>query len=227
MRKLVLALLGLLAAAAPVAAQQSQSMAWLIYAKDVSDAAYSYCVMEGQRNDPFGEPLVGPAQVKTTGASTTVEENVAGTNPFANLAVGDMILVRRGEVTDRVSITAKASAASITVSATVNWTGGYDFSWMDMVCGTGVTNGWVRTGAFQTIAATIEVVTLNATSIDFQTECAIGAGLPVILETKSANAVGQWGPVISDGVYDRCRVGLKLTADGGAQVVNAHFEVKR
>lgn len=234
MKKLVLALLGLLAAAAPVAAQQS--MAWVVYANDVSAAAYTYCVMTGQNGDPFGEPRIGPSRIKTVGSSTTVTEVTAGSLPFAALAVGDMIEVRRGAVTDRVSITAKASGASITVSSAVSWAGGtvesggaagVDFRWRDLACGTAVTDGWVGTGTFHTIGVTIEWVTKNATSLDFQTECAIGPGLPIILETKSATAVGQWGPTITAGVYDRCRVGLKLSTDTGAQVVNAHIEVKR
>jgi hypothetical protein len=225
MRKLVLALLGLLVAAAPAAAQQS--LAWSLYANDVSAVSYTYCVMAGQRGDPFGEPLLGTAKVKTVGSSTTVTEVTAGTNPFTSLAVGDMILVRRGEVTDRVAITAKASAASITVSTAVDWSAELDFRWMDLTCGTAVTNGWVGVGTFQTVCATVEWVTKNATSLDYQVECAMGPGLPIILETKSATAVGQWGPCITSGVYDRCRIGTKLTADTGAQVVNAHIEVKR
>jgi len=183
--------------------------------------------MAGQNGDPFGEPLLGTAQIKTTGSSTTVEENVVGTNPFASLAVGDMILVRRGTVTDRVSITAKASAASITVSSAVDWSAGLDFRWLDLTCGTAVTDGWIGVGAFYNVAVTVEWVTKAATSLDFQTECAMGPGLPAIVETRSATAVGQWALVITAGVYDRCRVGMKLTADTGAQVVNAYIAVKK
>lgn len=226
MRKLVLALLGLLVAAAPAAAQQ-QSMAWVVYANDWSAVSYTYCVMEGQRGDPFGEPLMGTSKVKTVGSNTTVTEVTAGSLPFTNLAVGDMLLVRRGEVTDRVSIVAKASGASITVSSAVDWSAELDFRWMDLKCGTAVTDGWVGTGAFHTVALTLEWVTKNATSLGYQTECAIGAGLPIILETGTATAVGQWGPAITAGVYDRCRLGIKINTDTGAQVVNAHIEVKR
>lgn len=224
MKKLLLALAAL---ALPSSALAQQAMAWSVYAYDVTAASYTYCALQGQNGDPFAEPYLGTAKIKTTGSSTTVEENVVGTNPFANLAVGDMILVRRGTVTDRVSITAKASAASITVSSAVNWSAGYDFRWLDLTCGTGTTDGWFGVGAFYNVDVTVEWVTKNATSLDFQTECAIGPGLPVILETKSATAVGQWGPTITAGVYDRCRVGMKLTADTGAQVVNAHVAVKK
>jgi hypothetical protein len=228
MRKLVLALLGLVAMAVPVAAQQS--MAWSLYAYDVSAGSYTYCIMKGNNGDPYGQSMTGPAQIKTTGSSTTVTENVASTNPFTNLNIGDMIEVVRDPVTgvtDRVSITAKASNASVTVSATVNWSNGYNFRWRQLACGTAVTDGWAGTGTFNTACATIEYVTKNATSLDYQVECAIGAGLPIIVKTESATAVGQWGPCITAGVYDRCRIGMKLTGDVGVQVVNAHIEVKK
>jgi hypothetical protein len=228
MKKLVsiaLALLALLAATAPASAQQV--MAWSLYNYDVSAAAYTYCVMKGQNGDPFGEPLIGPAQVTTVGSSTTVTEKVASTNPFTNLAVGDMLIVRRGEVTDRVSITAKASAASITVSSAVNWSAGLDFRWLDLNCGTAVTDGWVGVGTFSTVGFTVEWVTKNATSLEFQTECAIGPGQPGILETRSVTAIGNYGPTLTAGVYDRCRLGIKLSTDTGVQSVNAHIEVKK
>lgn len=234
MRKLVLALLGLLVVAAPAAAQQS--MAWSLYAYDVSAASYTYCVLAGQNGDPFGEPLLGPSRIKTDGSNTTVTEVVTDSLPFAALAVGDVIQVRRGGVTDRVSITAKASGASITVSSAVNWAGGgveaggsagVDFRWLDLSCGTADTNGWIGVGTFQTVQTELDWVTKNAASLDMQTECAFGPGLANILETRNLTAAGTYSLIVTAGVYDRCRIGLKLNADGGAQVVNAHIRTKR
>jgi hypothetical protein len=206
-----------------------QSQAFVTWADDLTATSYTYCAMTGQYGNPFGESRLGTAAIKTTGSSTSVTEVTAGTNPFTNLAVGDMLIVRRSatsaSITDRVSIVTRTDAANVVVSSAVNWSG-QQFRWLKKSCGTAVTDGWFGVGVFNTVESQLEWVTKAATSLEMQTECAIGAGLPVPVWTTSATAAGQWSHVITAGVYDRCRVGLKLTTDTGVQVVNAHISVK-
>lgn len=229
MRKLKLTLLTafLALSAALSSAQGSQAQGFVTWADDVSAVAYTYCAMLGASGSPFGNPLVGPARIKTTGLSADVTEVTAGTNPFALLAVGDMLLVRRSpNYVDRVVITVKANDANVTVSTPVNWSAGYSFSWLDKACGTTVTDGWFQVGVFTTVETQVEWITKNATSLEMQTECAMGAGLPTVVLTDSLTAVVNWSQVVTAGVYDRCRLGIKITGDTGAQVVNAHLSVK-
>jgi len=207
-------------------AQTKQSVAYVTWADNLAATSYTYCAMRGQSGNPFGEPYLGTAAIKPDAAATAFTGVTAGTNPFASLAVGDMLIVRRSPTaTDRVAIVAKADAANVTVSSTVNWSG-HQFRWMDKTCGTAVTDGWFGVGVFGTIGVQLEWVTKAATSLEMQTECAIGSGLPVIVKEQSATASGQWATVVTAGVYDRCRVGLKLTTDTGDQVVNAHIATK-
>lgn len=226
-KKLLLAVLAALLPLVSSAQGPSQAQGFVLWAWDLTETSYTYCVMGGQGGHPFATPLVNYAAIKTTGSSTSVTEAVAGTNPFTYLAVGDMLLVRRDpNYFDRVVIVTRTDAANVVVSSAVDWSAGYPFSWLDRTCGTAATNGWFPVGTFTTITAQTEWVTKNATSLEMQTECAMGEGSPVISETYSFTAAGNHAHTITAGVYDRCRVGLKLTTDAGVQLVNAHLSVK-
>lgn len=231
MRKTILALALLAALLLPMgssAQAPTQAQGFVMWAWDLTDTSYTYCALAGYQGNPFGPPLAGSAAIKTTGSSTNITEVTAGTNPFTYLAVGDMLLVRKVPQTefDRVVIVTRTDAANVVVNTAVDWSAGYQFYWLDRTCGTAVTNGWFSVGTFTTIEAQTEWSTKNATSLEMQTECAMGVGGPVIAETYSFSAVGNHAHVITAGVYDRCRVGLKLTGDTGVQVVNSHLSVK-
>lgn len=232
MKKLLAVLVALLMSSAHASAQQVQKFAWSTYAYDWTAVAYTYCSMLGQNGDPFAAAFNGTSRVKTVGSNTTVTEFTAGALPFANLAVGDMLMVRRiagaTVVTDRVSITAKASGASITVSSAVDWsaTGGLEFSWLDLTCGTAAADGWFYVRGFDGVDATVEWNTKNATSLDMQLECKVADGSAYTVSTRNLTATGVYQIPLLTGVYDRCRLGMKLNTDTGAQSINSYVAVK-
>lgn len=228
MKKVLFAAALVLLAAPLASAQATQGMAWVTYQQDISAASYTYCRMVGVNDDPWQSPLKGPAAVLTVGSSTTVTEAVAGTDPFLRVSVGDMLIVRTGEnSTDRVSVATKVDDGEITVSSAVDWSNVYEFEWLKRQCGTGATDGWIGVGAFSTLQAQLEVTAFSATTIDHILQCAIGAGLPVDVDTSTVNATGQKAVVVASGVYDRCRFGLKITGDTGTNTSNAFIAVKR
>jgi hypothetical protein len=70
--------------------------------------------------DPFGYFDV-PVRVTTSGApSTTLAAVTAGSSPFANVAVGDLIVLQLGGTEVTRKVTARASADSITLSNKVS-----------------------------------------------------------------------------------------------------------
>lgn len=98
-------------------------------------------------------------------------------------------------------------------------------------CAALISSGWVNMpggpASNRPIVAVIEWTTKNATSLDYSVECrSWGASIadpPLVVKQSSLSAVGMDAVVITDIPFDQCRIGLKLTSDTGAQVVNAYF----
>ena len=213
----------------PPAVMPLISFGYVTWAEDTSAASLTYCTMQGINGDGFGKPVLISTRIKTSGSSTSVTEETASTFPFTNVSVGDMIIVKRGDVvgtTDKVAVIARADASNITVSSAVNWSTGYSFSWLKKVCGTTTADGWFAITGFNNIQSTVEWVTKAGTSIDYSLECSIGPGLPIVVNAASATAVGQWSTVVTAGIYDRCRLGLKISGDSGTNLVNAYIALK-
>jgi len=205
------------------------SFGYVTWAEDTSATSLTYCSMQGINGDAFGKPILISIPIKTTGSSTSVTEVTASSFPFTNVSVGDMIIVKRADTigtTDKVAVTARADASNITVSSAVNWSNGYSFSWLKKVCGTTAADGWIQLTGFNNIQSTVEWVTKAGTSIDYSLECSIGPGLPIVVNASSATAVGQWSTVVTAGIYDRCRLGLKISGDSGTNLVNAYLAIK-
>lgn len=192
--KRALTLLALALLAAPAVAQERRSASFMnLY--DVDSGTLNYCVMRGYGGDPFAGPIPGPSRIETSGSSTTVTEVTTGDNPFNDLAVGDTIIVDRGQGNvDTVVVVAKASAASITVSSAVNWengTTGRSWSWYDQTCGTGATNGWINVGE-PIINMTIQYEQGDLDALLVRWECktsAVGAA-PVVLYPGESDGCG-------------------------------------
>lgn len=134
----------------PVAMAQEQRTANWMIKYDLDSTNLTYCVVTGTQNDPFGPPMQVDTRIKTTGSSATVDEAVASTGPFAALSAGDIIFVKNDDNTTTIRvITAKSSAAEVTVDAAVDWSSGVAFSWKKTTCGTGATNGWINVAAYE------------------------------------------------------------------------------
>lgn len=249
MRKTILAwALALLALHAPVSAQSVTGNLTNQY--DVDSATLTYCVLTGQTDDPFATARVGTAAIKTVGTSTTVTEYTASTNPFANLSVGDTLIVTKDAsaipVSQTVTIIAKASGASITVSGaglTLTSTGGHQFTWLKQACGTTTSSGWATVSGFGLVSMTVQYDQGDLDGLRVRWECRPGGvgAQPVIVYPGETSDCGLGGTLSTDrcnfataGVtsrltvlvegnpFSQCRVGLAFaatdTSDAGAAI---------
>lgn len=231
MKRLLVVLLCL---APAVASAQSflveQKIAEVAYAYDVTSAGYTYCRYLGVQQDPFGTPIPGPRLIKTSGSSATVTSATTGDNAFAEVAVGDILFIAATGTTTPTTrvVTARASADSITVDSVITLAGN-TWGWKKQSCGTGITDGWIPVGKFYNLAAQVEYVTKNATSVDFSFECKQGnvSAAAAIIDQTAMTATGVYSRQLASGVFDSCRLGLKITGDGGAQSVFASLGYKR
>lgn len=226
MRRLLLSLVILGGSAGLGAAQDIQKVTFGVYAKDVADASYTYCLGRGLGGDPFGSPIPGRGTIKTTGSTTTIDEAVVGSNPFAEVAVGDILVITVGPTTYRRSVQTRASAAQITVDTAINLPNPTAWGFYDVTCGTGAGDGWVPVSLFTEISFGVDWRTDNATSLDHSYECKLADSTPAAIEQESQTATGSTFAVVSSGIWDQCRIGLKLTGDTGAQVVDAMIAFK-
>lgn len=188
-------------------------------------------------------------RVKTTGSSTTVAAvDTSNGEPFAGVAAGDLLIFPRSLAsatanTDFVRfpayryITAKASNDSLTVDTAIILdpsvvpstvpiaaTAAYfPFRYKNFISGTGATDGWFDVRSFVGINVDFQVNTINATSLEATLECKadINAATANPIFVGSFTAAGHKAVAVDFRAvhYDLCRVGWKVTADGGAQVV--------
>lgn len=201
-------------------AQPSQRVAKLYYNYDVASTSYIYCKYTGTTGSPFGAQMPGYGRIKTTGSTTTVDEFDAASDSFTGMAVGDLLFIRNsttGVVSTRRIVTF-SSVSQVVVDAAIDLgTAGVAFTWMRQSCGTAATDGWVDTGEFYRLTFERVLTTINATSIQTQVECQLnGVGIQ-IMDTNSATVAGTYSLPISTGVWDSCRMGVKVTTDGGVQ----------
>jgi hypothetical protein len=175
---------------------------------NVDATALTYCTL---RNGPFNEPSQIVPRIKTTGSSTTVTEFTASTNPFSNVVVGDVLVIltptaTAPDATTVVAVTAKASAASITVDQAINLAdaAGHKFSFYHHVCGTTDADGWFSAGAAASrVALTVQYDQgdLGELVVRFEAKAAGAAALPVVLYPGGGSDCGALGFSLST---DRC-----------------------
>jgi hypothetical protein len=235
MKKTLLALLFAVAASAAQAQSLSGNFA---HQFDVDVTSLTYCLVTGQNGDPFAAARPGKAAIKTTGTSTTVAEFTVGTNPFADLSVGDTLIVTRDAsaipVSQTVVVVAKASAASITVSGaglTLTGSGGHQFTWLKQTCGTTVNDGWANVGGYQTVSLTslYEQGDLDALVVRWECKAAGIGAQPVIVYPGESSDCGLGGTLstdrcsfatagvtarltvlVEDNPFQYCRVGVAM-----------------
>ena len=119
----------------------------------------------------------GPSKIKTTGSSATVAEQVASSLPFADLAVGDVLIVANAgaQPTYRV-IDAWASGASVTVDEAIDWSNGgngVEFSWLQADRGSGANDGWVGVAGCRNSAVSVVLAQYSGDTngVDWWVEC--------------------------------------------------------
>lgn len=232
-----LLLVGLLLVAPAAAQDDGKRTTNAVIGYDVASATQTYALHVGARGDVWADPFRVNIPIDTTGSSTTVDAVTAATLPFANLGVGDLLIVRRdNSVTDQVWITAKASGDQVTVDTAVDWSDGYVFEWRDLVTGTGADDGWMSVSTFSTVQMTIQYEAGDLTGLDvawfckhagpfagpvrvypgIDSDCGDGA-----LGTKVcvfATLGDRLTVSLTNNAYAQCRVGLAWSgADGGTR----------
>lgn len=245
MKKLLLLLLFL-----PLFASASeQRVGTYAYKYDLDSTSVIYCALWGQQGTAMsfgGGGIPGLVPILTSGSSTSVAAVTAGTNPFTNVGVGDVIIVRRETAVDVVYVTARADADNITVDTAVNWQNsgaGRAFSWLDLRCGTAATDGWIDVAGAQDKKFTFEYNQGDST-VDVRLECqdeSIAAN-PVVAYPGETDGCGAGGTlasgycqfasagvgitnrlsIVSYEPWSRCRFGIKIngsdTSDAGANL---------
>lgn len=201
-----------LALASPVQAAENPTAHFTI-GYDVAATTFVYCRMTGDGDDARANPRRVIIPIKTTGSSTTVSAVTAATNPFADLDVGDTIIVDKSTGQDTVWITAKASDDSVTVSSAVNWSAGFMFHWLKLDCGTDETAGWIHVTPGHSIAMTVQYDAGDLTALE------------VVWEGKEGSPVSR--PVqIYPGPNSDCGFGTLSTNVCSFTVVGDRLTVK-
>ena len=229
---------------APLLFSSEQRSANFAYNYDVDSATLTYVRLLGQNGDAFGGTIPGVSTIKTTGSSTTVEENVVGALPFTNIAVGDVLVVARSTtITDVRVVVAKASGASITIDIAADWSAGFSWRWYDQQAGTTSSDGWLDVGGYDNVSLTVQYEQGDLDGLRARWECrtqTLGAA-PVIVYPGETSDCGIGGTLSTDrcnfatagttarltvlvepNVFSSCRVGLAFattdTSDAGAAI---------
>ena len=174
----------------PVAYADEQQEISLTYRYDVDSATVTYCRLIGTGGGFAGMAggIQVTARIKTTGSSTSVTAQTAGQNPFANVAVGDVLIVNKPDLNtvDLAVVTVRTDADNVTVDAAVDWqngTSGRTFAYYDLQCGTTDNDGWIAVDGWgaKTITVQYDQGDLDALKVRYEARGnAIGA-LPVTI----------------------------------------------
>jgi hypothetical protein len=228
MKKLIPCFLALLLLAVPLSAEQVSGNVLLRY--DLDATTTTYCVMSGMGGAVLAPPVSGMARIKTSGASTTVVAETASTYPFADLAVGD-IIIADGNV--RLIMT-WTDADTIVVDSNVTLAGN-TFAYYKVHCGTAATSGWFSVANFEVIGIKWQPEQWTVTGgVSMRLECAgdgLGEAPTVVFPSCSADVggcdtyqsyTGTAGVASRDAFntsvsgYSKCRIGMKIgSADDG------------
>jgi len=228
----------------PIQASASEVAHWFSRL-DVDNGTQAFGVLLGQNGNPFGGPQAGTGKIKTTGSATAVAAvDAAGTDPFGPIAVGDLLVVDRGNgTTDLRTVAARTDADNVTVDTNINWDNagaGFTFRWYRATSCTDTTCGWVDVSRFETMIVEVGLERSDlATGILFTIECR-GAGLgatnkqvyPTTAGTTqaltTANAgtlAGRFVVEFNNAGYQACRLGVARNGADTADVVNASTEL--
>lgn len=228
MKKLAAVLAFLLSLGSAQAANQTSLRLFTAY--NVASTTYVY-----PRHATTTSSCQGTAQ--TTGASTTVTATTS--TPFANLAVGDEVAFANCAAPPCTRVVATwASGTSMTVDTAIDMSlasfpGGVACTYAKLTLGA----GWQSVNGMSGKRIGWNIAAIAAGSLEFQVEC-IGVGPYETPNTVWPGAGGTAGlceggngsftAVGSCAVYigepwERCRLGIKVTADAGAQSISASY----
>jgi len=236
--KITLSVLAILLALFPIFAF-SQTVQPVVF-----DALYLYDADEGSEQfcsliTPYNSPI--PVSDKIQAAASLTVTAVSG-SPFANVAVGDQLLVTNSDgTTYKLSVATRASATSITVAGLNNSTGSElasltltnaSFKYRTLSCGTGINDGVIDIshGRNKAIGVFISQSSLSSGNLQLRVECRTGPGgvwyqmapsltPPAITPTYygyATTVLGKFAATSIDG-FMQCRVGVSLSGtDTGA-----------
>lgn len=223
------------------------------FAIDVDSATVTYFRHVGQNADPFGNSIAGPATIKTTGSSVTVVEAVAASAPFADIAVGDILIVTppaAGAVPTFLRVEARASSASITVFPAVDLgTTGVVWRHYKLESGTGATAGWFSVSGAYSVSLGVywELGDLDTLKVRWECRSHAANALPMLVFPGAASECGVSGSatavpgfcttanankglnssvtlsLIGSG-FSECRVGLAFGSTDAADVAGTTEE---
>jgi hypothetical protein len=210
------------------------------YDVDVSSATPTYCVATGSGGIPTGDPIKVLGTIATANAYSTTLTEFANTDPFTGVGVGDILLIEttRGVWVQRVVVTA-TSVSSVVVDRPINLAtnaAGHKFSYFDVTCGTGDTNGWVDViGRPALLTVQYDGGDLTALWARFECKSSIPGAEPVVIYPDDASAcgfgavsavvttgcafatpgpAGRFSVAVDPNLFSACRVGFGYdTAD--------------
>lgn len=248
--KAILAVLALLAAPVSFAAEAPANAA--AYAIDVDSATVTYFRHVGQNGDPFGGSLSGPGTIETSGSATTVVESVASSAPFADIGVGDILIVTPPATFTQtfLRVEAKASSASITVFPAVDLgTAGVAWRYYKLESGTGAAIGWFSVSGAYSISLGVywELGDLDTLKVRWEcrshainalpqlvfpgatSECGVsgsGTAVPGFCTTANANKGLNSSVTVSliGSGFSECRVGLAFGSTDAADTAGSTEE---
>jgi hypothetical protein len=236
--RLVVGLLSGLALAIPLLFAEQQAPASAMIRYDVDSTTLTYCRAEGTSASVIGSPIAGPARVKTTGSSTTVESNTALSSALAPVVARDILFVRPpssfGDVFAAgwaAVVTVKTDANTVTVDPAVGWnaTGGYAYTYLKTVCGTTVNDGWVDVAGATKASITIQYDQGDLDALAWRFECKQNTpgSSPIVVYPSEGDDCGIAGTLVSGfcefatagptanltweefGAWGSCRIGFK------------------
>lgn len=216
MKHVLMAVLGLGLLITPNASAQNLSSdnVFLAALWDADSGSYTYCRTLGINNQAADRHKQSGNNVRlsTSGSSTTV----TGTNAFANIAVGDLLIVNDAGVLLYRTVVARASANSITVGVALDITSA-TFEWRKRECGTADTSGAFPVSGFHSLTFQIILSQEVSTSTDYQIECRVfGPATTWSIVTGPTNDTSTFNDVFATDLgFDECRVGVRVNTDDG------------
>lgn len=250
LKTLALAAAAAFLAAPPSARAQEATAANFALRYDLDSTSLTYPRVMGQ-NGAFGGSIAGQAPIKTTGSNVAVTAVSAGSNPFASVAIDDVVVVDRGNgVTDVRVVVAKTDADTIEVDTAVDWSAGFSFRWLDTQTGTGDGDGWIKVSGFANRMITFQLEQVSGVTggIDTRLECrggAVGAKSTIVWPGSNATAQTCGAGTLASGFCNftaagiashtaillnleeawlQCRFGLKINTSDAAEAAEANKE---
>lgn len=210
---------------------------------DLSSGALIYCALEPN----IVTSDASNARIQTAGSNATVTA-VSGA-PFTNVNQWAELYISTPIGNFVRTVTARASATSITVDTALDISAGASFTYRNLFCGTTANDGWMKVSLLVPFSLTYVIEQINAASIDMRFECteALATATTNPIYPGSDDAVGAAGcgagtvaagqlcnftttAILTLDVYrkwDRCRMGMKINGDAGVQKITGYLSGTR